>query len=52
MAKKDSSRLPSGMGGLVRYGEEIKESIKVRPEHVLYFTLGLIAIEVVLKFLA
>ena len=51
MAKKDKSRLPSGMGGLVRYDEEVKETIKIKPEYVIYFSLAVIAIEVVLKFL-
>lgn len=51
MAKKDKTRLPSGMGGLVRYDEEIKETIKLKPEHVIFFALAVILIEVVLKFL-
>jgi preprotein translocase subunit Sec61beta len=51
MTKKDKSRLPSGMGGLVRYDEEVKETIKIKPEYVIYFTLGIIFLEIVLKFL-
>lgn len=51
MTKKDKSRLPSGMGGLVRYDEEVKETIKIKPEYVIYFTLTVIFLEIVLKFL-
>ena len=51
MAKKDKSRLPSGMGGLVRYDEELKDSIKLKPEYVIYFSLGVIVLELVLKIL-
>ena len=51
MAKKDSTRLPSGMGGLVRYGDEVKETFKIKPEHVIYFSLGVILLEIVLRFL-
>jgi preprotein translocase subunit Sec61beta len=51
MAKKDKTRLPSGMGGLVRYDEEIKETIKLKPEYVIYFALGVIVLELVLKIL-
>ena len=50
MAKKDKTRLPSGMGGLMRYGEEVKETIKLKPEYVIYFALGVIVLEIILKF--
>ena len=51
MAKKDKSRMPSGMAGLVRYDEELKESPKLKPKWVIWFSLGLVVIEVILKFL-
>jgi preprotein translocase subunit Sec61beta len=51
MAKKDKSRLPSGMGGLVRYDEEVKETLKIKPEYVIYFSLGVIVLELILRFL-
>ncbi len=52
MAKKDNTRIPVGMAGLVRYGDEPKEGIKIKPEHVVAFTVGVIVLEVILKFLA
>jgi preprotein translocase subunit Sec61beta len=50
MAKKDQTRIPSGMAGIVRYSEEPKDTIKIKPEYVVYFTVALIALEVFLKF--
>ncbi len=51
MGKKDNMRMPTGMAGLVRYGDEPKEGIKLKPEYVVAFTMGVIVLEVVLKFL-
>lgn len=51
MGKKDMSRIPVGMAGLVRYGEETKEGIKLKPEYVVAFSIGIIVVEVILKFL-
>lgn len=52
MAKKDQTRIPTGMAGIVRYSEEPKEMIKIKPEYVIYFTIALIVLEVFLKFYA
>ena len=51
MAKKDRFRMPSGMAGLVRYGEEAKEQIKVKPKHVIVFCIAVVIIELLLQFL-
>ncbi len=51
MAKRDRFRLPSGMAGLIRYGEETKDQIKVKPKHVIAFCIVIVVIEVILKFL-
>jgi len=51
MAKKDSFRMPTGMAGLVRYGEESKEQIKVKPKHVIVFCIVIVILELVLKFM-
>jgi len=50
MSKKDKTRIPSGMAGIVKYDEEPKETIKIKPEYVVYFTIGIILLEVILKF--
>lgn len=51
MGKKDKFRMPSGMAGLVRYGEESKEQIKVKPKHVITFCIAVVIIELLLRFL-
>jgi len=50
MSKKDKYRMPTGMAGIVRYGEEPKDAVKIKPEYVVYFTIGLIVLELILKF--
>ena len=50
MAKKDKFRMPTGMAGLVRYGEDTKEQLKIKPKHVIAFCLVVVVLEVLLKF--
>ena len=49
MAKKDKVYMPSGSGGLIRYGEEGKVLIKLKPEHVAFVVAGIVVFEIVLK---
>ncbi len=49
MAKKDKIYMPSGSGGLIRYGEEGKTLIKLKPKHVAYVVAGVVVFEIVLK---
>jgi len=51
MGKKDKVRMPTGMAGLTRFNEELKEAIKIKPEHILYFAGAVIVIELILKFM-
>ena len=51
MAKKDRFRMPTGMAGLVRYGEESKEQIKVKPKHVIAFCIAVVILELILRFI-
>lgn len=51
MGKKDRIRMPSGMAGLMRYGEESKEQIKVKPKHVIAFCIAIVILELFLRFL-
>jgi len=51
MGKKDKFRMPTGMAGLVRYGEESKEQIKLKPKHVIAFCIALVIIELILGLL-
>jgi preprotein translocase subunit Sec61beta len=41
---------PAGMAGLVRYYEQEKSVIKLKPEHVVYICLGIFALEILLMF--
>jgi len=50
MAKKDKFRMPTGMAGLIRYGEDTKEQLKIKPKHVIAFCLIVVVLEVLLKF--
>ena len=47
---KDKVYMPSGVGGLIRYAEEEKEVIKLKPKHVIMIVLGIAAFEIALKF--
>jgi len=49
MAKRDKIYMPTGMGGLVRYGEEQKELIKIKPKQVVYIAVGIVVLEILLK---
>ncbi|MEM5793292.1 MAG: preprotein translocase subunit Sec61beta [Candidatus Aenigmatarchaeota archaeon] len=51
MGKKDRTRMPSGMAGLVRYDEELKESPKIKPQWVIAFSIFVVIIELLLRFL-
>ncbi len=51
MAQK-KLRTPSGAGGLVRYDEEEKSLIQLKPMHVLGIIAGLILLELALMFIA
>lgn len=49
MAKKDKIYMPSGMGGIIRYGEEGKVKFKIKPMHLVYIVIGVTLFELVLK---
>lgn len=42
-------RLPSGMGGLVRYFDDYKSKIMIRPEYIVGFIIAVIVIEFLLQ---
>ncbi|MDI6825702.1 MAG: preprotein translocase subunit Sec61beta [Candidatus Aenigmarchaeota archaeon] len=50
MAKKDRFRMPMGMAGITRYGEETKEQIKIKPKYVIAFCVAIVILELILKF--
>ncbi len=52
MAEKQRMEAPTSMAGLVRYFEEEKSLIKLKPEHVAGTCLALVAIELILATIA
>jgi len=48
MGKKEKMQMPQSTAGLVRYFEESKEAIKIRPEHLIIILVIIIAMEIAL----
>ncbi len=42
--------MPQTGAGLVRYFDEFQDRISIEPEHVLLFCIGVIVLEVLLRF--
>ena len=51
MAKSDRVYMPSGIGGLIRYQEEEKQVIKLKPMQIVYLVVGIVVFELLLKLL-
>jgi len=51
MAKKDKYYMPSSWAGLLRFTDEEKNKIKLKPEYVVYIGVGIIVVEVLLRLL-
>ena len=41
--------MPSGAGGLMRYGEEYKSPLVLKPSHIIAFVILIVAFVVILK---
>ena len=48
MAQDQRLMLPSSQGGLVRYFEEYKSKIQLKPTHVIVLAVAIMAIELLL----
>jgi len=48
MANDGKINLPSGMGGLVRYFDDYKSKIEIKPEYVVGAVIDVILIEILL----
>ncbi|MFH1445337.1 MAG: preprotein translocase subunit Sec61beta [Nanoarchaeota archaeon] len=44
-------QMPQSTAGLIRYFDESKESIKIKPEHIIIFSTIVIALEVILRLM-
>lgn len=51
MAQKDKIQMPQSTAGLVRYFEESKEAIKLKPEHVVVVCVLIIVMEIAFRFM-
>jgi preprotein translocase subunit Sec61beta len=51
MGRKENLQMPQSTAGLVRYFEESKESIKIKPEYVAGAAAAIVVIEIILKFI-
>lgn len=51
MNNKAQVQVPSGQGGLIRYFENYSSKIKIKPGHVIFFTVLTIVVVYVLQFL-
>ncbi len=45
---QEKMRMPSGMGGLVRYFDEYKSKLEFKPGHIIVLALAVIALMVIL----
>jgi preprotein translocase subunit Sec61beta len=48
MAEKQQMQAPSGMAGLVRYADDEKSLIKLKPQHVVAVCIMLVVMEIAL----
>ncbi|MBI3034238.1 preprotein translocase subunit Sec61beta [Candidatus Woesearchaeota archaeon] len=48
MARDDKVQMPSSMGGLVRYFDEYKSKIEIKPGHVVLLSGLVMVIEILL----
>lgn len=51
MAKKPRVQMPQSTAGLIRYFEESKEAVKLKPEHVVVICVAVMAGVLALRFI-
>ena len=49
MAKDNKISMPSGIGGIVRYFDDYKSKIEIKPGHVLVLIMFIIVIMLILN---
>ncbi len=47
--KKDKTYMPTSMAGLMSFYQEEKEGVKIRPEFVILFCVGVVITEIVAR---
>lgn len=51
MPKEKKMLMPLSYGGLIRYPEEGKEKIKLKPKHLVALVVAVVLFEIFLRFL-
>lgn len=51
MVKQKRIYLPAGFGGLIRYHEEEKQAIKLKPWHVIAIVVGMVTLQFLLRLI-
>lgn len=46
---EEKIRMPASFGGLTRYFEDYKSKLEIKPEHVIFLIVLVIAIEIALR---
>ncbi len=46
---EEKIRMPASVGGLTRYFEDYKSKLELKPEHVVFAIILVIAIEILLR---
>jgi preprotein translocase subunit Sec61beta len=49
---KNKIQMPQSTAGLVRYFEDTKEAIKIKPEYIAAASIAIVALEIALRFIA
>lgn len=44
-------QMPAGFGGLMRFSEEYKSKIMLKPTHIIAFVIAVIAFRILLEFI-
>ncbi len=52
MARDDKISMPSSMGGIVRYFDDYKSKIELKPGHVVILVVLVMVMEILLHILA
>ena len=51
MSQKNKIQMPQSSAGLMRYFDDSKEGIKIKPEHLVIICSAIIALEVIFRFM-
>lgn len=52
MGKDKKITMPQSTAGLVRYFDDYKETVQIKPEYILYITTFIIIVEMILRHTA